>query len=128
MFKSAVVSLVLIVGVLVVAGSSLLLAKEPPTGDDVAQAQTGTAIDYPQNPSSMEPCVPTEATCAAYVDTAVDREWQFAASELFRLLEKAQGFTSDDRKELAELEKDRSVRQRFLLRLAVLNQLTQRSQ
>lgn len=122
MFKSAAVSLVLVVGVLVVAGSSLLLATEPPNGEDVAQ--TGTAIDYPQ--TSIEPCAPTEATCAAYLDAAVERQWQFAAAEVLRSLSKAQGFTANDRKQLAEHEKNRSARQKFLLRLAALNQLAQR--
>jgi hypothetical protein len=124
MFKSAAVSLVLVVGLLVVAGGSLSLAKEPPTGEDVAQ--TGTAIEYPPNPPSVEPCAPTEATCAAYRDAAVERQWQFAASEVLRSLGKAPEFTSNDRKQLAEHEKNRSARQKFLLRLAALNQLAQR--
>jgi hypothetical protein len=124
MFKTAAVSLILIVAVLAVAASSLLLATGSANGEGVAQ--TGTAIDYPPNPTPVVPCAPTEAACAVYLDAVVERQWQFAATEVLRSLNKAQGFTANDRKQLTEHEKNRSARQKYLLRLAALNQLAQR--
>ena len=124
MFKSAAISLVLIVGVLAVAASSLLLANESRPAEEIAQ--TGTAIDYLPNQTSIEPCAPTERTCAAYINAAVDSQWQLAAAEVLRSLRQVRRFTASDRKQLAEREKNRSARQKFFLRLAVLKQLTKR--
>lgn len=126
MLKSAIISFVALVGGLLLISASLMHAEQPRpastlTPGSAHEVQTGTAFDNPPPP----PC--TEDGCAKYVEHAVDRQWQTAAADILESLGGCRAFTPKDRQRLKELERSKPARSRYLLRLAALTQLAQKT-
>jgi hypothetical protein len=115
MLKSAAASLVIILSLFCIL---VLSAKSTPA--EPVPEQTGTAVD---NPNALAPVLPDEKACASYINAAIEKQWLMANAELLRSLSRSQQFTELDRKALVAHEKGLSPRQKYYLRIAVLNQL-----
>jgi hypothetical protein len=117
--KTFALSLIALLTLLALSSISLLDDR-----GNIAEAQTGTAIDYP-NEVAPTSTAPTAELCKKFVDEEVDRQWQAAALEVLRSLNKIPAFTAADRSALKEREKAHTNRQKYFLRLAVLTQLAE---
>lgn len=131
MFKRALLAVLSAVTILLpiltftAYGSSHAMAQKTDT------SSTQQDVDDPRPPSSSstankQRCTPTEGDCASFVATAVDEQWDIAASDVLNALNKCKAFTAEDRKKLTASEAGLSGRQRFRLRLNALTQLAQR--